>query len=83
MVSENLNRPFKSDDISRCKIGFSDLEDSAKTRHQNTVRLAPFAMHNVQSACYPCTPGLSTVTIERWQTAVDQLITSNGLGTTL
>jgi hypothetical protein len=30
-------RPFKNDDItnSRCKNGFTDLEDYAKTRRQN------------------------------------------------
>jgi hypothetical protein len=57
---------------SRCKTGFSDLEDSAKTRYQNigcAVRRSAVAVAHATHVRLES----DKRTIKGWHTAVDQL----------
>jgi hypothetical protein len=58
---------------SRCKTGFSDLEESAKTRRQNGLAWLSFPLQPVAHAAH-ARLGLGHQIIKGWHTAVDQLI---------
>jgi hypothetical protein len=68
-LNKFLNHPFISDDItnrggSRCKIGFSDLEDSIKTRRQNGQCIVKFRTVFIKKI-HICKHGILIVAIKR------------------